>query len=193
MRRTTLTLLVAATALVPPSAAGAKEISRLVVCGASGCSDLTRAVSRDDHTLIGGGTPVAPLDRRAPYYAIRLGIGMDGDAVESVRTRWVPSAALLQGEDGTWMALDDPAVREVRGLVRGIEPYPASRLRLDLTPRGRPVVRAGVGSGGALPARTYTVQSTADDGGDWLLWVVGNLAAVAVIAAAVAFRRRRRT
>jgi hypothetical protein len=132
------TLLILATvgaALAIPTAAGAKNISALTLCGPSSCATI------DDKDVLAGwmrsgdagptGTP--PL---APYYRFDLTVTAGaGETFEDGKTsvtwsQWyVPSTLAMRGESesGTaaWVVESGRAAEIMANAIRGVDPYPA--------------------------------------------------------------------
>lgn len=72
-RHIVLSALLATAALAAPSAAQAKQIDGLTVCGADGCQKVDRAIGQGLHELSGAALAKAP--RAASHYRLVLKIG----------------------------------------------------------------------------------------------------------------------
>ena len=172
MRRSPLFLIALAAALALPGAAAAKEISKVVVCGASGCANVPRG---DDGfaAFMDGGLPADPPARAAGWYSIRYTVSAgEGEDMESFefRNAYVPAANRLRSTDEhdkfAWYeagpelaAALRPTLRHVgrtrpRGCAASTRagPRPAGRAReraADPAPRRRPRTAPATGDGAA--------------------------------------------
>ena len=141
-------LALAALALTAP-AAPAKQLTQALVCGASGCRDVSDRFGHGERALETGAAAAGPT-QRAPFYRVRFAIGEGGRAHAQFHVVYVPSQRLTSSVDDqvgqrTWAQMTDDAARLYRRAVRGITPLPASRL---------PMPRKGADvedSPGALP------------------------------------------
>jgi hypothetical protein len=126
---TRLALLLAAAALLAPSAASAKELVSATVCGATGCRTVT-----DEATLneIPGGEAVTGLGAPAPYYRLQLVGGEPNGHRFGFTTYYVPSSnAMSFSEDGLYRLHPISGARAngvMRRVTEGIEPYAAPRI-----------------------------------------------------------------
>jgi hypothetical protein len=122
----------AVAALALPTAAAAKELTSVAVCGPSGCASAALSGFGHDEPLYGsiGERPAAP----ARFY--RLDLGIDVGATWSMY--YVPSSRLVAfGPAGTvgigsgftnWSRIDPTFARIVDGLARRVDPFPAPKL-----------------------------------------------------------------
>jgi hypothetical protein len=168
--------------------AAAKEVSSAKVCGANGCREVK------DRSLLAalpeGGPPAPPPNRPSGWYRATLTISAEG-ARDRFSVAIVPASRYIRGHgelgDGyTWMHMSDRTAGAYGRIARGLEPFPASKLRgLHQRP---PAARAG-----------QVVEPAADPGRSggfpWLGTLVGAAAALAAAAVVAARRRgiRRRT
>jgi hypothetical protein len=136
-----LPLAVLALLLSAAAPASAKEASRVVVCGASGCADRTDRAQGSPAFIDMGPTGGGPA-KGAPFYRLRVRIGVPGDpqAGPLLKLLYVPSSGkvrLTEPERGlvTWYVLSPTARAAFGRAVRGIRPLSAARLPLE-TPRG---------------------------------------------------------
>ena len=106
-----LVLVVVALALAVPSAAAAKEVTRVDVCGADGCGQIS------DHGSLqafmeGDDQPAAvPFGPQRSYTLnVRVRAG-EGETVHGWTTHWIPQANVLayQDEHGRFAFTDVPA------------------------------------------------------------------------------------
>ena len=185
MRTTLVLLAIAAAALGPAATASAKEISKVTVCGADGCQDVT---DRATMAVTDGGPPTAWPDEKSPFYRVKISVtGEDGETVPGWTFLWVPAAQKVKFEDETWGNPPSTTIDELTALTRRIEPLPASKLVLP------------------APAKPAEVLSPADakpaparDSADglptivWVFLVTGALGLAALLArgAASAIGRR---
>jgi hypothetical protein len=121
MKRLLMLVPAAVAALTLPSLAGAKEISKVELCGDAGCRELTGAAAR---RFVGAGEDRSqPPSAPGPYYRVTLTAKADGRS-ESWSIFYIPSEHRLALPDGNW--------QEVVGTVRAayerataeLEPYP---------------------------------------------------------------------
>ncbi len=183
MRTPLVLLAVAAVALGPAASAPAKEIASVKLCGAGGCRDVT---DRATHAAVDGGPLASAPETASPFYRVKVRIKADGGrTVPGWSSLWVRAAGRLQAGDGTWMEPGAATVAGLKRLTRGLEPLPASRLRLPPAvvappPTGAPAPAAPPADGG-LPAAV------------WALIAAGALGLAYTLAragAALAARRR---
>jgi hypothetical protein len=187
MRSTPLILIAIAGALALAPAAAAKEVSKVEVCGTSGCT----SIPRDDlGAFMDGGLPADPPAHAARWYTIRYTISPGkGEDMKPFKFRnaYVPGANLLrergEGSKFGWSEPSAAFVRAVRPAIREVTAFPAARLR---------------GLDAKLPdvAVTETVPAPADppaatgDSTPWGWIVLAGIAGAALLAA-VALRVRR--
>ena len=131
-------LLVAALALVVPTAAAAKELSAATVCGSKGCTTFQRP-SMD---IASGGDGVAdPAPAAAPYYSVKLTVDEQGHH-QSWTVFYVPRADMVVFRDEvgrtTFEKLSPDAQRAFRRYTDGIAPFAAPTIT-GATVNGRPV------------------------------------------------------
>jgi len=187
MKRVIVGFALMALPLVPAAQASAKEVAKAKVCGPSDC----REVKDHDQRLAlieGGGPPTAPPPNASPWYRAVVTIRGEGER-STFTTALLPAAGLVRGESEyggyTWMPIAKESASAVREMTRGIQPFPAAKLRgLDAA-----VPKARV-SEVVLPDAP---KATSDGGSSALVWLLGGLAAAAGLAAtAIYFVRRRR-
>ena len=173
------TALLAVLCLLPTAAAEGKGIPAAKVCGISDCRDV------DGHdrlaTLPFEGRPTDPPAGAAVWYRMEVSVHADRER-ESYAVAVVPSARRMRGDSGDWLEISGGVARELRQLVKGLEPHPASTLG-DLEP-----ARARVDEVLEPP-----VERSTADGPPWP-WIAGAgaLVLLALGAVALGLRRRRR-
>lgn len=169
--------------LLPAAPAAAKEVVKANVCGASGCREIT-----DRHTLAAlpeGGDPTDPPSHPSGWYRVTVTVRSE-DAHDTFTNAVLPEARYIRGEgengNYTWMPMTARATAAYRSAVRGLRPFPGSRLR-GLDDR-------------VPPARVVEVYAPAarakhDDDGGVPGWLAALAASAAVgLAGAVLLRRR---
>jgi hypothetical protein len=165
--------------LLPAAVAEGKGLAAIEVCGARDCRE-----AEDRGRLAGlvfGGRPSGPPATPAAWYRMTVAVHAE-DAPDRSTAIVVPSAERIRGEDGTWMEADF-GFEAFRELVRGLRPYPASKLALEAPPLPRARV-------------AEVVEPPADPGGTggfaWP-WPAGGALALMVVGAAALGARRRRS
>jgi hypothetical protein len=175
MRLIQIACAAAAVAALLPATAQAKELTSARACGADDCRTISSAAAlrgMDD------GTPTAAPHGGAPFYRVRMTIGVDGHEEFRYTLAYVPSGGLLRVKRDTvgydWMTATPAGRRAFDSLVRGLEPLPAAGLR-GLAP-------APVAPEPAAPA----APAVPDPGGPpWVLLLAGGALALAVLALAL--------
>jgi hypothetical protein len=183
MKRSLPALAACLALLVQAAPATAKKIVKAQVCGASGCSEIT---DRDMlAALPEGGDPTDPPSHASGWYRATLTVAA-GDARDSFSLAALPDAGYLRSEKDpviggyNWMRMTPAAAAAYRSAVRGIRPFPASRLGgLSDAPNGSQVAAAD---------RQVPQRAPDDDGVP--VWVLA-LAIGGALAAAAALLRRR--
>jgi hypothetical protein len=135
LKRALLLLAGVTAALAVPSAAIAKNISELKLCGPSSCGTITDKNVLQQWMQGGDGGPTAtpPL---APYYRFDITVTAGpGEKFENGKTsitwsQWyVPSARAVRGESesgaASWVVESGRAAEIVASATRGVDPYPA--------------------------------------------------------------------
>jgi len=179
--------IVTLTALFAVPAASAKEVEKVEVCGAQGCSNVTKDVG--ESLFFDMTTPGDP-PRASAFVRIRFTVG-DGSGKNH------DTFAMLTTADGrhvrsggpngapAWFDLTSEQAAAVRRAIRGVAPFPASRMPAT-KPYEPPTARV---------VETFSPAETApatDGGGisSTTIVLIGAGAAVALLATAA--RRRRR-
>jgi len=174
--------------LAAPSPAGAKEVTKVTVCGASECRSTTDPL-RLDSIADWGVTSDSPA-RASGWYEVRVTFspaeGEDFDPVD-VKTVWVPAAnrvrGLGEGDEDVWYQPGPQYEAAISKLTAMLPPLPAEDLA-GIEPR---------------PARATAPPATpAGDGTSPWIWAaivaagLGAIALVPVLSRAVAAPGRRR-
>jgi hypothetical protein len=199
MRKPAIIAIALAGALALPGAARAKEITKVQVCGASGCAGVPRG---DDGfgAFMDGGLPADPPERAGGWYRIRYtiaeGSGADAQTFE-FRNVYVPGSNRLrvrdQPDEFGWYEPPPELALALRSTLRRVDAFPAAQLRgLDaVRPETPPAVADATPAASARP----TTRAAADDGGSapwtWVALAVAALTAAAVALTALAARARR--
>jgi hypothetical protein len=184
MRRAALAIGLALL-LAAASPAAAKEVSSAKVCGANGCHEVK------DRSLLAalpeGGPPSPPPNRPSGWYRATLTISAEG-ARDRFSVAIVPASRYIRGRGElgdryTWMHMSDRTASAYGRIARGLEPFPASKLRgLHQRPAA---------------ARVDQVVEPPEDpgrsGGFPWLWTLLGAGGAALVAAAVVAARRRGT
>jgi hypothetical protein len=137
MRRSLV--LVALLLVVLASAAEGKEPRFAEVCGATGCREVR------DHSLLAqmveGGPPTSPPREAGAWFDAGMTIAEDR-AIDHFQVTVLPGAALIRGDDGTWMRMAESQKRAYARVTRGMRPYSASDMPgSDALDQSRPEVR----------------------------------------------------
>ena len=170
-----LALALAVLLLVAP-AAPAKGPSRVAVCGADGCTDVSNQVT---HAILQGGLPAERPTVAEPSLILHVHFYKGHAQVETLENRWLPGSGLIRGDDGHWMHPGADQRRELERVSRGVRPLPAVAMsRAELAPRATTPSREETGDGGGGAGTALAVAAPA--------------AAALGLAAMLARRRRRR-
>jgi hypothetical protein len=140
--------------------AAAKEVTSVTVCDAYDC--ITSTAPGLLRAMIDIGPPADPPNEPAAFYTVTIAIGDGQRILDRHDVSWVPSAARLQGSDGTWMAVR-PEVRD------GLD-----RLTADLVAK----------PGGRLP------ESSSGGADVAVTQILPGLAVIAILALALVLARR---
>jgi LPXTG-motif cell wall-anchored protein len=188
MRRLTAVVPVIAVCLMLAPGACAKGIKEVTACGANGCRVVTPK-HHDDLGVLEGGAPVAPPDRKAPYFEVKATMLIpEGNGPPPVlRLVWVPSLHLVRtsSQPAAWTSTTPRSEAALRRAVAGLEPRPAAGL--DLSTRSASLPEARVVE--VVPAPTDP-----PDSGDasQLAWAGAALGGLLLAGGAWLLLRRRR-
>ena len=169
--------LLAAAALAAPSAAQAKQVVDLTVCGADGCRGVDRAIGQAMHDLGGPGIATAPGP--GPHFRLVLHIGDGKRTFGTSRLVYLPASRAI-GNDSGWSRLNPGAAARLRRVLNGRDPLPAARLvRSTRDPAAKESRPAEV----VLPPKAATTKAgSSDNGSSVLWWSLGAIAALATVA-----------
>jgi hypothetical protein len=182
MRRVIVLATLAALAL--PTAASAKEVAALTVCGTDGCQRITAHAALQG--FMDGGYETLGPEQAAPFFTVKVAMRHAGDhaggwTVQYLRTANVIRADADYGKQ-VWTRPAGATAQALREAARGLHPYPAEKLGPVREPP--PVAVEDP------PAR---VSRPASGGGSSHVALAGGgaTAAVALLAGGLVARRRR--
>jgi hypothetical protein len=112
-----------------PATAGAKEVTAVKVCGASGCNEVTGQSALKPFFEDNGGPPTETFN--APvgsYYSVEMSYAdPEGNTVGSNLSYWLPAAALMHGSDQSsydpWWQLTAAQSTAMKGIAAGVDPF----------------------------------------------------------------------
>jgi hypothetical protein len=172
-------------ALVLPTAASAKEVGALTLCGTDGCQRITaRAPLRG---FMNGGYETLGPKQATPFFRLKVAMRHEGQDAGGWTVAYLPADNLIraQAEYGkhVWTRPAGSTARALRKAARGLQPYPADQLGPVREPP--PVAVEDP------PAR---VSHPAPGGGSSHVALAGGgaTAAIALLAGGLVARRRRR-
>ena len=181
-------LLAAIAVLAVPTAAGAKEITAVDVCGADGCTRIeNRAALRAFEQ--GSELAQAPPAGRQRSYRLRIRVRDDTGASQVGWTSlWLPDAAVIAFDDGQQGAPFTPVAPALsHALRRAARGHTARAARRYTQP---PPPAARVAEVVPSPVRASASRRTTADGGPALMWT--GAAGIVLLLGAGAWRARRR-
>jgi hypothetical protein len=179
-----LVALAALAALAMPTAAGAKEVASLSVCGPGSCHMIKdRAAMR---AFPSGGYETLAPKRGGAFYKVNAHMRQEGQDAGGYTVLYVPAVGLLRAEaefsGHTWLEPAAVTASALRRAVRGLRPYPAGQLGPVREPSPAPVE--------SPPAR---VSSPASGGGFPAVGFAGGIGVlIAALAATTLVIQRRR-
>jgi hypothetical protein len=120
--------------LLVPSAASAKEVSKVTACGAHDCVTLTAHRGDGRLMVFAQGDAATKAPRAAGWFRLTLTVSEGpGHPSSSWSNDWVPSVGLLRTDDpggrSSWLTVPADTERALNRLTRTLTPYPAARLR----------------------------------------------------------------
>jgi hypothetical protein len=183
MRRTIVVAVLAALAL--PTAASAKELAALTLCGADGCQKITAPAALRGF-MDGGYETLAPK-QAGPFFTVKATMRAAGEDAGGWTVQYLRAANLIraQAEYGkhVWTRPAGTTAQALRDAARGLQPYPAEKLGPVREPP--PVAVEDP------PAR---VSRPASGGGSSHLALAGSgaTAAIVLLAGGLVARSRRR-
>jgi hypothetical protein len=183
MRR--VIVLAALAALALPTAASAKEVGSLTVCGTDGCEKVTdRAALKG---FMDGGYETLSPKAPAPFFTVKVAMLHDGEHAGGWTVQYLRAANLIRAQADygkhVWTRPAGVTAEGLRDAARGLQPYPAEKLGPVREPP--PVAVEDP------PAR---VSRPASGGGSSRLVLAGGgaTAALALLAGGLIARRHRR-
>jgi hypothetical protein len=183
MRRTLVLAALATLAL--PSAASAKEIAALTLCGTDGCHEIT-AHGALRGFMDGGYETLAPK-RAGPFFTVKATMRAAGEEAGGWTVQYLRAANLIRAQADyakhVWTRPAGATAQALRDAARRLQPYPAEKLGPVREPP--PVAVEDP------PAR---VSRPASGGGSSRLALAGGgaTAAIVLLAGALVARGRRR-
>lgn len=172
-----LAALAAAALLLPAAAASAKQVEKVVWCGAQDCRSAERAAGSPMEVFAELGGPTEPPARAAPWYRVTITIGPEN---AETAYAYVPSAHRML-VNGGWFAASPQTEAVYAKFLDHLEPKPAATMPL----RDAEPVQARVDEVVRAPAQPA-------GGGTSVAWLAGGAVAAAALAL-LALRRRRST
>jgi hypothetical protein len=182
MRRTIVLAALAAFAL--PTAASAKEVAALTLCGTDGCQKITAHAAL--RGFMDGGYETLGPKHAAPFFTVKATMRAAGEDAGGWTVEYLRAANLIRAEADygkhVWTRPAGTTAKALRQAARGLQPYPAQKLGPVREPP--PVAVEDP------PARA---PRPASGGGSSRLGVAGGGAGAAfVLVAGALFARRRR-
>lgn len=178
-------LLTALAALALPTAASAKEIAALTVCGSDGCEKITAHAALQGF-MDGGYETLAPHEP-GPFFTVKAAMRNAGENAGGWTVQYLRAANLIRAEaefgKHVWTRPAGATAKALRHAARGLKPYPADKLG--------PVREPPPAAVEDPPAR---VSHPASGGGSSHLALAGGgaTAAIALLAGGLVARRHRR-
>jgi hypothetical protein len=183
MRRTIVLAALAALAL--PTAASAKEVAALTLCGTDGCHKITSHAALRGF-MDGGYETLAPK-QASPFFTVKATMRHAGEHAGGWTVQYLRATNLIRAEaeygKHVWTRPAGTTAQALRDAARGLQPYPAEKLG--------PVREPSPVAVEDPPAR---VSRPASGGGSSHLALAGGgaTAAIALLAAGLVTRRHRR-
>jgi hypothetical protein len=177
-------VLASLTALALPTAASAKEVAALTVCGTDGCQKITAHAALQGF-MDGGYETLAP-DRAAPFFTVKVAMRHAGEHAGGWTVQYLRAANVIRADADygkqVWTRPAGVTAQALRKAARGLQPYPAEKLGPVREPP--PVAVEDP------PAR---VSRPASGGGSSHVALAGGgaTAAIALLGGALVARRRR--
>jgi hypothetical protein len=177
-------VLTALAALALPSAASAKEVAALTVCGSDGCQKITAHAALEGF-MDGGYETLAPK-QAAPFFSVKVAMRHAGEDAGGWTVQYLRAANMIRAEaeygKHVWTRPAGTTAQALRKAARGLQPYPAEQLGPVREPP--PVAVEDP------PAR---VSRAAAGGGSSHVALAGGgaTAAIVLLAGGLAVRRRR--
>lgn len=186
MRRAIVLATIATVATVAlPTAASAKEVAALTVCGTNGCRQITAHAALQGF-MDGGYETLAPK-QAAPFFTVKVAMRHAGDDAGGWTVQYLRGANVIRADADygkqVWTRPAGVTAQALRTAARGLQPYPAEKLGPVREPPPVAVVDP--------PAR---VSRPASGGGSSHVVLAGGgaSAAIVLLAGGLVARRRRR-
>lgn len=181
--------------LAVPTAAPAKEISKVSVCGATGkCTTYDKSDFKSLMFLANDAGPTDPPAAAAPWYRLRFTVDereRGGGGVVRWTVAYVPSADSLRVRDQTgdfaWVALNPRAAAVVKRAVHDLPALPKARLRLQVEP-----LEVQPDEVFAPAAQTAETRERSNLGTTPWAWIGGGGLAAALVLVTIAWTTLRR-
>jgi LPXTG-motif cell wall-anchored protein len=177
-------VLAALAALALPTAASAKEVTSLTVCGSDGCEKISAHAAL--HGFMEGGYETLAPQQPGPFFTVKATM-RHGEEHGSWTVQYLRAANLIRAEaeygKHVWTRPAGVTAQALREAARGLTPYPAEKLG--------PVREPPPAAVEDPPAR---VSRPASGGGSSHLALAGGgaTAAIVLLAGGLVARRRRR-
>ena len=181
MRRTIVLAVLAVLAL--PTAASAKELAALTLCGTDGCQKIT------DHAALrgfmDGGYETLGPKQAGPFFTVKATMRAAGEDAGGWTVQYLRAANLIRAEaeygKQVWTRPAGTTSQALRDAARGLQPYPAEKLGPVREPPPvaveDPPARVAASGGGSTPV---------------VLAGGGATAAIVLLAGGLVARSRRR-
>ena len=128
MRRASVLAALAALAL--PTAASAKEVASLTVCGSDGCQKITAHAALQGF-MDGGYETLAPK-RGGAFFTVKVAMREAGDHAGGWTVQYLRAANVIRADADygkqVWTRPAGVTAQALRKAARGLQPYPAEKL-----------------------------------------------------------------
>jgi LPXTG-motif cell wall-anchored protein len=178
-------VLAALAALALPTAASAKEVAALTLCGTDGCQRITAHAALQG--FMNGGYETLPPKQAGTFFSVKVAMRHAGDDAGGWTVEYLPAANLIRAtgdfSEHVWTRPAGATAHALRKAARGLQPYSAEKLGPVREPP--PVAVEDP------PAR---VSRPASGGGSSHVALAGGgaTAVIALLAGGLVARRRRR-
>ena len=181
MRRTIVLAVLAVLAL--PTAASAKELAALTLCGTDGCQKITAHAAL--RGFMDGGYETLGPKQAGPFFTVKATMRAAGEDAGGWTVQYLRAANLIRAEaeygKQVWTRPAGTTAQALRDAARGLQPYPAEKLGPVREPPPvaveDPPARVAASGGGSTPVALA--------GG-------GATAAIVLLAGGLVARSRRR-
>ena len=178
-------VLAALAALALPTAASAKEVAALTLCGTDGCQRITAHAALQG--FMNGGYETLPPKQAGTFFSVKVAMRHAGDDAGGWTVEYLPAANLIRATGDfskhVWTRPAGATAHALRKAARGLQQYSAEKLGPVREPP--PVAVEDP------PAR---VSRPASGGGSSHVALAGGgaTAVIALLAGGLVARRRRR-